>query len=127
MDEYPWFISAHKSGTILPGDKRKLRLADVGCLEGGYATEFARMGFGVLGIEVRESNIAACNYVKSKTDLPNLEFVRDNALNIAKHGVFDAVFCCGLFYHFDRPKQYLETLSSVTNKLPLSTDTLLAQ
>ncbi len=118
MVEYPWFISARRIlETVFPGDKSKFRLADVGCLEGGYATEFARMGFRVLGIEVRESNIAACNYVKSKTDLPNLEFACDNALNIAEYGVFDAVFCCGLFYHLDRPKQYLETVSSVTKKL----------
>ena len=103
--------------TIFPGDKSQFRLADVGCLEGGYSVEFARMGFRVLGIEVRELNMAACNYVKSKTDLPNLEFVQDNALNIARYGIFDAVFCCGLFYHLDRPKQYLETLSAVTKKL----------
>ena len=41
---------------------------------GGYAVEFARIGFRVLGIEVRELNIAACKYIKSKTDLPDLEF-----------------------------------------------------
>jgi len=118
MVDSPWFISARGIlETVFPGDKSQFRLADVGCLEGGYAVEFARLGFRVLGIEVRESNIAACNYAKSKTDLPNLEFVQDNALNIADHGAFDAVFCCGLFYHLDRPKQYLETLSAVTSKL----------
>ncbi len=81
MANHPWFISARGMlDTVFPGDKSQLRLADVGCLEGGYAVEFARMGFQVLGIEVRQSNIAACNYVKSKTDLPNLEFVQDDAL-----------------------------------------------
>jgi SAM-dependent methyltransferase len=118
LEETLWFRSARGVlETIFPGDKSQLRVADVGCLEGGYATGFARMGFQVLGIEVRELNIAACNYIKSKTDLPNLKFVQDNALNIANHGVFDAVFCCGLFYHLDHPKQYLQTLSAVTNKL----------
>ncbi|PJE24622.1 MAG: SAM-dependent methyltransferase [Mycobacterium sp.] len=118
MDKKPWFISSRGLlETVFPGDKSQLRVADVGCLEGGYATEFARLGFQVLGIEVRELNIAACNYIKSKTDLPNLEFVQDNALNIANHGEFDAVFCCGLFYHLENPKEYLETLSSVTRKL----------
>ena len=118
MAEVPWFISARGIlETAFPGDKGQFRLADVGCGEGGYAVEFARMGFRVLGIEVRELNIAACNYVKSKTDLPHLEFVQDNALNIARYGVFDAVFCCGLLYHLDRPKLYLETLSAVTKKV----------
>lgn len=118
MADEPWFMSARGIlETVFPGDKSQLRLADVGCLEGGFAVEFARMGFQVLGIEVRELNIAACNYVKSKTDLPRLEFVQDDAWNIAKYGEFDAVFCCGLFYHLDRPRQYLETLSAVTSKL----------
>ncbi len=118
MVDNPWFKSARGVlETVFPGDKSQFRLADVGCLEGGYAVEFARMGFRVLGIEVRELNIAACNYVKSKVDLPQLEFVQDNALNIAEYGIFDAVFCCGLFYHLDRPREYLETLSAVTKKL----------
>ncbi|BCO47484.1 hypothetical protein MINTM002_31580 [Mycobacterium intracellulare] len=118
MVDHPWFKSAHGVlETVFPGDKSRIRLADVGCLEGGYAVEFARMGFQVLGIEVRESNIAACNYVKSKVSLPHLTFVQDDAFNIASHGRFDAVFCCGLLYHLDHPKQFLEILSSVTNKL----------
>lgn len=118
VDEYSWFLASRGIlDTVFPGDKSQLRLADIGCLEGGYATEFARLGFQVLGIEVRELNIAACNYIKAHTDLPNLQFVQDNALNIANHGVFDAVFCCGLFYHLENPKEYLETLSAVTNKL----------
>jgi 2-polyprenyl-3-methyl-5-hydroxy-6-metoxy-1,4-benzoquinol methylase len=118
MVDHPWFKSARGIlETVFPGDKSQLRLADVGCLEGGYAVEFARMGFQVLGVDVRELNIAACNYVKSKTDLPHLEFVQDNAFDIAKYGEFDAVFCCGLLYHLDRPKEFLETLSGVTKKL----------
>jgi hypothetical protein len=118
MEAYPRFVSARRIlETVFPGDKRHLRLADLGCLEGGYAVEFARMGFQVLGIEVRDANIAACNYVKSKTSLPNLAFVKDNAWNIVKYGMFDVVFCCGLLYHLDRPKKFLETVSSITKKL----------
>ena len=118
MEAYPWFVSARRIlETVFPGDKKALRLADLGCLEGGYAVEFARMGFQVLGIEVRDANITVCNYVKSKVNLPHLKFEKDNAWNIAKYGMFDVVFCCGLLYHLDRPKQFLETLSSVTTKL----------
>lgn len=130
MESYPWFVSARRIiRAVFPGDKRHLRLADLGCLEGGYSVEFARMGLQVLGIEVREKNIVACNYVKSHTNLPNLEFVKDNALKIAKYGFFDVVFCCGLLYHFDMPKHFLETLSTVTTKLVIlqthfSTDTI---
>jgi 2-polyprenyl-3-methyl-5-hydroxy-6-metoxy-1,4-benzoquinol methylase len=118
MEAHPLVISTRRIlETVFPGDKRHLRLADLGCLEGGFAVEFARLGFQVLGIEVREANIEACNYVKSKIRLPNLTFVNDNALNIANYGKFDVVFCSGLLYHFDEPKRFLETLSAVTKKL----------
>jgi SAM-dependent methyltransferase len=100
-----------------PGDKRHLRIADLGCLEGGYTVEFARLGLQALGIDVRELNIEACRYVQSKVNLPNLEFVRDDVWNIAAHGTFDAVFCCGLFYHLDKPREFLKLLSQVTKRL----------
>ena len=129
MDANASFVSARRLlDTVFPGDKNHYRLADLGCLEGGFAVEFARMGFQVLGIEVREANIAACNYVKANTNLPNLEFIKDDARNIAKYGVFDVVFCKGLLYHLDKPKEFLNTLSAVTTKLLIlqthfSTDT----
>jgi ubiquinone/menaquinone biosynthesis C-methylase UbiE len=118
MTDSPWLQAAQRVlRTVFPGDKTHYRLADLGCLEGGFAVEFARMGFRVLGIEIRESNLAACWHVKAHTNLPNLEFVRDDAWNVAAHGTFDAVFCCGLLYHLDRPKRFLELLSRVTTKL----------
>lgn len=118
MDAYPWFVSARRIlDTVFPGDKRRLRLADLGCLEGGYAVEFARMGFQVLGLEVRDTNIAACRYVKANVNLPNLEFVQDDAWNIARYGTFDAIFCCGLLYHLDKPYRFLRIVSAVTRRL----------
>jgi len=118
MASNAWFLSAKRiMETVFPGPKSELRVADPGCLEGGFSVEFERLGFRVLGLEIRENNYAACQYVKSKTDLPSLEFVQDDAWNIARYGPFDAVFCCGLLYHLDRPKQFLQTLSSVTSKL----------
>lgn len=100
-----------------PGPKEGLRIADLGCLEGGYSVALARLGFQTLGLDVREVNIEACQYVKSKVDLPNLEFVRDNVWNIEKYGMFDAIFCCGLFYHLDKPKAFLDLLSRVTKRM----------
>jgi SAM-dependent methyltransferase len=118
MTEQPRFLAAKRIlDTVFPGDKAPFRLADLGCLEGGYAVEFARMGFQVLGLDVRAANIAACQYVKAHTHLPQLNFAQDDARNIARYGSFDVVFCCGLLYHLDHPKQFLETLSTVTKKL----------
>jgi SAM-dependent methyltransferase len=114
----PWFLSAKSLlTTVFPGDRSLVRIADLGCLEGGFSVEFARLGFAVLGLDVRSTNIAACQYVKAKTDLPLLEFVQDDVWNLAKHGPFDAVFCCGLLYHLDRPRKFIELLSAATKKL----------
>jgi hypothetical protein len=118
MDVHPWFLAAKRIlDAAFPGDKRQVRIADLGCLEGGYTVEFARLGLRSLGIDVRESNIEACRYVQSKVNLPNLDFVRDDVWNIAAHGNFDAVFCCGLFYHLDKPREFLNVLSKVTKRL----------
>jgi SAM-dependent methyltransferase len=61
--------------------------------------------------------MAACRYVKARTNLPNLEFVHDDAFNLPNYGAFDGVFCCGLLYHLDRPRQFLEMISAATTKL----------
>lgn len=118
MDEHPWFVSAKRVlTTVFPDDRSDVRVADLGCLEGGYAAEFARLGYDSVGIEVRESNIAACRHISQQLQLPNLQFIRDDAWNICDHGMFDAVFCCGLLYHIDRPKAFLETMARATKKL----------
>jgi cyclopropane fatty-acyl-phospholipid synthase-like methyltransferase len=118
IDQYAYCVSAKRLlSVIFPGAKSDVRLVDLGCLEGGYSVEFARMGFNVLGMEIRESNLMACDFVKQKTNLPNLTFVRDDVWNLAKYGRFDAVFCCGIFYHLDRPTEFLRLLSSVTSKI----------
>jgi len=75
------------------------------------------MGFDTLGIEIRDINIECCNFVKKHVRLPNLEFVKDDVLNVSNYGDFDAVFCCGLLYHLDRPRAFLEQLSRRTKKL----------
>ncbi|HEY4299750.1 MAG TPA: class I SAM-dependent methyltransferase [Candidatus Didemnitutus sp.] len=118
MESYPWFLAARRVlDSVFPGDKSALRLADLGCLEGGYAVEFARLGFQTLGVDVRASNLAACEYVRARTNLPNLKFREDDVLNIAAHGEFDAVFCCGLLYHLDHPRRFLEMLGRITRRV----------
>ena len=118
MDVHPWFLAARRIlDAAFPGSKEHLRIADLGCLEGGYSVEFARLGFQTLGIDVRESNIEACRYVQSKVALPNLNFAQDDVWNIPAHGMFDGVFCCGLLYHLDRPAEFLKVLSGVTKRV----------
>src|SRR5688500_10902724 len=100
-------------------ERSKLRVVDLGCLEGGYTVQFARMGFDTLGIEAREENIQKCNYVKSNLSYSNLNFVHDDVRNLSKYGKFDITFCSGVLYHLNDPIQFLRTVSTCTSKLLL--------
>jgi 2-polyprenyl-3-methyl-5-hydroxy-6-metoxy-1,4-benzoquinol methylase len=96
-----------------------VRVVDLASLEGGYSVEFARAGYDVLGIEVRGSNMACCRYVKERVALPNLSFVQDDAWDLARYGSFDAIFCCGLLYHLDQPRKFLELMSRCCKRLAI--------
>lgn len=104
---------------VFPHEKETLRLVDLGCLDGGYSVGFARMGFATTGIEVRSINYKTCIFVKENVNLPNLSFKLDNAWNAHKYGPFDVTFCSGLLYHLDKPKKFLDYISSFTSKLLL--------
>nr|WP_246413420.1 methyltransferase domain-containing protein [Methylobacterium brachythecii] len=88
------------------------RIADLGCLEGGYTAEFARLGLDALGIEVRQNNYDNCLLVQKSLGLPNISFVKDDVLNIKTHGMFDVIFCCGLLYHLQNPVQFIDAMSA---------------
>jgi 2-polyprenyl-3-methyl-5-hydroxy-6-metoxy-1,4-benzoquinol methylase len=118
MEAHPWFLAARRViDATFPGDKSKLSLIDLGCLEGGYTVEFARLGLQALGLDVREANIEAARYVQSKVNLPNLKFVVDNVWDAEKHGSFDVTFCCGLYYHVDKPVELMRLLSRLTKRV----------
>jgi SAM-dependent methyltransferase len=118
MEDSPIFNAARRTlNLVYQGKLYGRSIADLGCLEGGYATEFARLGLESTGLEVRSSNIAACNYVKSNVDLPNLKFIQDDAMNIKRYGPFDVLFVCGLLYHLDRPRKFLEEAAEDCGKV----------
>jgi len=101
---------------LFPEGAAGKRVVDLGCLEGGYAVELARAGFDALGIEVRQSNFENCQRVKAGTNLPNLTFLCDDVSNLAKYGVFDVVFCCGLLYHLEEPRKFVDLMAQVCRR-----------
>ncbi|MBX9711318.1 MAG: class I SAM-dependent methyltransferase [Xanthobacteraceae bacterium] len=115
---HPVWLSVERCLTALfPSGFADLRIADLACLEGGYAVEFARMGFGeVVGIEVRDENFTRCMQVKNGLSLTNLKFIQDDVRNLERLGVFDVIFCGGLLYHLDKPVEFLKLLSRCTKK-----------
>lgn len=108
---------ALRGGVILAGQPYPGRVADLGCLEGGYAAAFAQAGYDVLGVEARGRNFARCEYVAEQLSLPYLQFACDDVRNLADHGEFEIVFCAGLLYHLDEPDAFLQMLGRVTRRL----------
>ncbi len=99
--------------------RSKMRVVDLGCLEGGYSLEFARLGFDTLGIEAREDNIKKCEYVRENCSFSNLKFVKDDVRNLTNYGKFDITLCYGLLYHLNDPVNFLKTLSACTTRVLL--------
>jgi 2-polyprenyl-3-methyl-5-hydroxy-6-metoxy-1,4-benzoquinol methylase len=104
---------------VFPDGLSGKRIADLGCLEGGYATGFARLGMNATGFEIRDTNFENCLYVKSHVGLPNLHFIKDDVNNIDKYGTFDAIWACGILYHVENPRTFMERISNASKKVVL--------
>jgi SAM-dependent methyltransferase len=99
------------------GDGPAPRVADLGCLEGGFAFAMADVGYDVLGVEARQGNVDKCLWALERRHPSTIGFVQDDVRNIAEHGTFDAVFAAGILYHLDKPIEFLNTLGRITRKL----------
>lgn len=102
-------------------DLRGLRIADLGCLEGGYSLALARRGADVLGIEAREENVDKCLLLQEHFAMPNLRFQQGDVKNFARSRFpeFDIVLALGILYHLDDPVSWLRQLGEVTRALLL--------
>lgn len=98
-------------------DYKKMRVADLGCLEGAYSVEFAKMGFQTIGIEARQENIDKCNFLKSDLKLDNFSFFKDDVRNLHNYGKFDIILNYGLLYHLDTPVNFLKECFECNTKL----------
>ena len=109
MDRHPVARSVYRLlHALYPGGLEGKTIIDVGCLEGGYTTEFARLGMRATGLEVRESNYNNCLFVQSRVNLPNLQFIHGDANDIARYGRYDVFFMNGLLYHLEQPRRFLQ-------------------
>jgi SAM-dependent methyltransferase len=96
-----------------------VRVADLGCLEGGFALALARRGADVLGVEAREANLEKTALLKEHFELPNLNFVQADVkqFTTAAFGTFDIVLALGILYHLDDPVRWLRQIAESTRAL----------
>jgi len=99
----------------------RLRILDLGCLEGGYAVELARRGATVVAVEGRRANLEKARFAKEVLGLDRLELVLGDVRELAveRVGRFDAALCLGLLYHLDAPDcfELVHRMAELTTRL----------
>ena len=95
--------------------RSKIRILDLGALEGGLSFEMAREGWSAIGVEGRADNFRKASLIADYYALPNLRFVQRDVkkLTRAELGVFNVILCCGLLYHLDDPIAHLRQLATL--------------
>lgn len=98
------------------GEFTGLRVADLGCLEGGFTLAMAQQGMDVIGLEARQMNLDKCLLLKDQFELPQLEFRLDDVKNfgLEKYATFDVVLALGIVYHLNDPVAWLRQAAAAT-------------
>jgi SAM-dependent methyltransferase len=97
-------------------------IVDLGCLEGGFALEFARLGAErVVGIEARSVSVRRCELARDLLGLEQAEFVQaDIKDELPRHSDgFDVVFAAGILYHLSDPAGFLQLVRSACRGVAL--------
>ena len=107
------------------GDRfRSIRCIDVGCHEGFYSVAMARRGARhVLGVDVREDNLARARFVAETLNLRNIRYERCNCEDISPdaQGRFELTLLLGLLYHLENPMLCLRRVAAVERGSRLDT------
>ncbi len=98
----------------------EIRAIDVGCHEGFYSVALAREGVkSVLGVDVREANLARARFVGEALGLANVEWRQGNCedLRVEDTGEFELCLFLGLLYHLENPMLCLRNISRITREV----------
>lgn len=93
---------------MLDKPPERLRVLDLGCLEGSMSIPMAQRGCEVVGLEIRAPSLRKARFVSRVLDLPNTTWVQGDMLALETFGLgtFDLVLCFGTLYHVDAPDLY---------------------
>lgn len=103
---------------------RPPRLLDLGCAQGFMTLSLARHCERVVGVDMRDANVALCRALAREADLGHASFKQgtiQSAIAEVKDGEFDLVLGLSVFHHIghadgaDRARQLLTELSARSN------------
>ena len=108
-------VIAHFGARVNP-----IRCIDIGCHEGFYSIAMARRGMReVVGVDVREENLAKARFVAETLNVPNVRYVKANCEEVCPeaHGRFELSIFLGILYHLENPMLCLRRAAAVTTEM----------
>ena len=103
------------------GDRlSEIQCIDVGCHEGFYSMAMASLGVPrVVGVDLRESNLAKARFVAAAKGCSAIEFQAGNCeeLSVDKLGRFELSLFLGILYHLESPMRCLRNIAALTKEL----------
>jgi SAM-dependent methyltransferase len=114
-----WLAIRRLLRALYGGSLEGLRVADLGCLEGGFSLALAQMGAEVVGVEARTQNIDKCRLLEEHFALPNLRFAQADVkeFDVSSFGTFDVVLALGILYHLEDPVGWLRQVAGATRSV----------
>jgi SAM-dependent methyltransferase len=105
--------------SVFPGGLAGRRVADLGCLEGGYSLALAQHGAAVVGVEARPENVDKCALVRAQFPALDLTFAKGDVKDFTtgRFGSFDVVLALGILYHLDDPVAWIRQVAQATRTL----------
>jgi SAM-dependent methyltransferase len=97
-------------------------ILDLGCNEGAFTAEFARLGAAhVVGIEARRINYERCELLRKLLNRPNLEFILGDVKDELPRWEHkpDIILLSGLLYHLSDPYSMLESVQRTARDIVL--------
>ena len=109
------FLDAHFGSRL-----SQISCLDIGCHEGFYSMEMAKKGIPrVLGLDVRENNLAKARFVAEVLGLSQVSFRAGNCEQLSPEdaGQHELTLFLGVLYHLENPMLCLRNLSRVTKEV----------
>jgi SAM-dependent methyltransferase len=111
------WLAIRRMLTLLYGGRLDgVRVADLGCLEGGFSLALAQLGAEVTGVEARAQNFAKCRLLQDHFGLPKLRYVQADVKDFQawRSDEYDVVLALGILYHLEDPVGWLRELAAST-------------
>jgi uncharacterized protein DUF1698 len=99
---------------------RRLRVLELGPLEGGHTYQFERMGVEeIVAVEANVEAFLKCLIVKNRVGLHKARFLLGDAVEYLKADTsrYDFIFCCGILYHMRDPLALIELMAARTDRI----------